>query len=197
MWLVLLTQPLDPDSGSGRNTRHFALLKAVAAKVSVMKKKLFWGFILKICQWQILATGIVSSPNYPENYPDSIEKSETIQVEKGLILSLEFTAFEIQSACSNCIFDHLTIMDGDGTILMDKSCICRGTSQLNIGGRGGQLINSTLPPTVKSKSNTVKILFSTDNIYSMSGWSINWRAVTPGECVFKVVKLIYWPSLSI
>ena len=46
----------------------------------------------------LLATGVVTSPNYPGNYPNSLEKAETIKVEEGLIISLQFTAFDIAYA---------------------------------------------------------------------------------------------------
>ena len=88
---------------------------------------------------------------------------EMIQVEEGLIISLQFTAFNIESD-STCRYDHLTITDGDGTTLMEKSC------------------GTTIPADIRSTSNIVKLVFSTDSSYSYSGWSVNWSAVTPGEC---------------
>ena len=111
----------------------------------------------------LLATGEVTSPNYPDNYPNNLEKIETIQVEQGLILSLQFTAFDIE-ADSTCGFDHLTITDGDGTTLMEKSC------------------GTPLPADIRSTSNIVKLVFSTDSGGTRAGWSVSWSAVTPGEC---------------
>ena len=87
-----------------------------------------------------------------------------IQVEEGLVLSLQFTAFDIE-AHSTCFFDHLTITDGDGTTLMEKNC------------------GNTLPPAITSTSNIVKLVFITDDFdFGNSGWSLSWSAVTPGEC---------------
>ena len=114
----------------------------------------------------LFTTGEVTSPNYPNKYPNDLEKTQTIRVEEGLILSLQFTAFDIQSHY-NCRYDHLTIMDGDGTTLMERRC---GTS---------------LPAAIRSTSNVVNLLFSTNsNSYDggNSGWSVSWSAVTPGEC---------------
>ena len=45
----------------------------------------------------LLATGVVTSPNYPGNYPNNFEKIEMIKVEEGLMLKLQFTAFDIES----------------------------------------------------------------------------------------------------
>ena len=82
-----------------------------------------------------------------------------------MILSLQFTAFDIpknswESTCN----DYLTIMDGDGTALMEKSC------------------GSSLPANIRSTSNAVKLVFSTGIGRTMTGWSVSWSAVTLGEC---------------
>ena len=114
----------------------------------------------------LFTTGEVTSPNYPNNYPYNLEKTETIKVEEGLVLSLQFTAFDIYkySWDSTCYYDQLTITDGDGTTLMEKSC------------------GSSLPADIRSTSNIVKLVFSTDNVDTRTGWSVSWSAVTPGEC---------------
>ena len=88
-----------------------------------------------------------------------------IQVEQSLVIFLQFTAFDIEVGGSSCPYDHLTITDGDGTTLMEKSC------------------GSILPADIISTSNIVKLLFSSDDWNGFySGWSVSWRAVTPGEC---------------
>ena len=105
-----------------------------------------------------LATGIVTSPDYPANYPSGLAKPTTIQVEPGRVIRLQFTAFHT----ANCN-DHLAIMDGDGTTLMEKAC------------------GASLPTNITSASNTINMLFKTDGSGSTEGWSVSWVAVTPGE----------------
>ena len=118
----------------------------------------------------LLATGIVTSPNYPGNYPNNHQKTDTIQVEEGLIISLQFTAFDIHTYPWDydhltCDYDHLTITDGDGTTLMEKSC------------------GTTIPAAIRITSNLVNLVFSTDRFDDgNSGWSVSWSTVTPGEC---------------
>jgi len=107
-------------------------------------------------------TGVVTSPNHPGRYPNNFEKTETIQVEQGKVVSLEFMAFDIEYHRS-CYWDRLTITDGDGTTLMEKSC------------------GSSLPPDIRSRSNIVKLSFRTDGSVTKSGWSVRWSAVTPGK----------------
>jgi len=118
--------------------------------------------------------GEVTSPNHPDNYPNNLEKTHTIQVEQGLILLLQFNAFDIEEpwydydydtyeydyeSDPTCHHDHLTITDGDGTTLMEKSC------------------GSTLPPAIRSRTNTINLVFTTDGNFAYSGWSVSWRAV--------------------
>ena len=136
------------------------------------------------------ATGIVTSPSYPDNYPSNLRKTETIQVEQGLILLLQFTAFNIESPspsgsnrCSGCRCNYLTIRDGDGTILMDKSCGNTDNGDITMGG---QNIGFSLPPNITSRSNVVNFIFTTtieSSNTTRRGWSVTWSAVPPGFCL--------------
>ena len=103
-------------------------------------------------------TGVVTSPNHPGNYPDSCGSTATIQVEEGLVILLQFTAFKTEG--SN---DKLRITDGDGTTLLGKAC------------------GSSLPANIKSTSNVIEMFFKTDASKTKEGWSAGWTAVTPGE----------------
>ena len=108
---------------------------------------------------------MVTSPNHPNNYPNDLRQTNTIEVEEGLIVEMQFTAFDVGSYCGSyyCGCDHLTIKNGDGTTLMEKTC------------------GSLLPAAVTSTSNIVEIYFHTDHWSgSYSGWRLTWRAVTPG-----------------
>ena len=121
---------------------------------------------------------MVSSANFPSNYPNNHEKIETIRVEEGLVIALRFTAFDIEkdSDCSHdcshdCSYDHLKIEDGDGTTLMEKRC------------------GDTLPSDIVSKSNIVKLHFSTDGSDTKSGWSVEWTAIL-GKCKLRFLLLM-------
>ena len=117
-------------------------------------------FILK-------ATGVLTSPNHPGLYPPNLNKTQTIVVESGKILRLNFTSFDVhgfpsQSPCD----DFVKITDGNGTTLMDNSC--------------GYLIGGYLPRIITTRSNRVEIFFHTNGIYQSTGWNLSWSAVTPG-----------------
>ena len=119
-------------------------------------------------------------------------KTETIQVEIGKVLRLEFTRFAV-SVCDNCTCDHVEIKDGDGKTLMDKSC---GDSSISSSSSG-----YFQPPVIVTNTNTVEIFFHTDGSNTKSGWSLSWTAVMPGllatisNCPC-TVKCLYFALLS-
>ena len=94
----------------------------------------------------------------------NLRKTEIIEVEEGLVVEMQFTAFNVDFV-ELCNWDHVTIKNGDGVTLMENTC------------------GSSLPAAVISNSNNVEIYFHTDDIIiqtSGAGWSLTWRAVTPG-----------------
>ena len=105
--------------------------------------------------------GVVTSPNYPDKYPNDLQNTTTIGVEKGMIIALKFTAFNVEWGDDSCPYDHLTIEDGDGSTLMEKTC------------------GYSLPEDLVSKSNVVKLHFKTDESVTESGWSVTWSAEKP------------------
>ena len=140
---------------------------------------------------------MVTSPNYPSNYPHNLEKTETIQVEQGLIIYIQFTAFDIEYGDITCDYDHLTITDGDGTPLMEKSCGVSSSDYADYDYNyyydydvviGGESCGSSLPPAIKSRSNTINLVFTTDSSGTRTGWSVSWKAVAginhQSSCLF-------------
>ena len=121
------------------------------------------------------ATGVVTSPNHPGYYPHNMDKTETIEVESGKILRLEFTHFAVHTCddVTTCSCDFVKITDGDGTTLMDNSC---GYSSVDPSHP-----YYFLPPIITTRSNRVEIFFHTNHQGTDSGWSLSWSAVTPGE----------------
>ena len=114
---------------------------------------------------------MLTSPNFPGNYPNNFERTEVIQVESGKILRLEFTHFEVAYG-SRCEYGFVKIRDGDGTTLMDKSC---GYTTVATDHH-----HYFMPPMITTKTNTVDIFHHSDGSGVAAGWSLNWTAVTPG-----------------
>ena len=113
----------------------------------------FLAFTLKA---QIPTTGVVTSLNYPEKYPNNLNWTTTITAKEGMVVELDFTAFNTYSG-----FDTLTILDNDGTVLSQE--------------RSGDC----LPPKMWSRTNVVHLRFVTDDYGTRTGWSANWASVAP------------------
>ena len=137
-------------------------------------------FILK-------ATGVLTSPNHPDDYPDNLDKTQTIEVESGKILRLEFTHFAVEWG-STCPLDFVKISDGDGTTLMDNSC--------GFSSRDPSDPYYFQPPTITTRTNTVEIFFHKDGISTRPGWSLTWSAVTPGSKDFIQLASEYFIHLN-
>ena len=131
----------------------------------------------------MLRTGVVTSGNFPRRYPNNVKHTETLQAENGTVLILDFSYFAIR-VCGGivvCSCDFLKITDGDGTILMDKSC---GFSSDSDPESATDLF---IPPKIMSETNIVRIFFQTDETLTHNGWSITWEAVPRGLLpIFKI-----------
>jgi len=100
------------------------------------------------------SAGVVSSPNYPNDYSNSYSRTQTISAPAGMKVEMVITDFTTESN-----FDFLTIRDGDGTTLMART-----------SGPKSNVRNTTL----KSRTNTVHLDFVTDSSATYSGWSVKW-----------------------
>ena len=160
------TRPLETASG---RRRHSVLQMAVAVKVGVVVS-----VPLCVRPSTISTSGVVESPNYPGKYPHNLDLTESIQAENGKLLKIEFTYFGVYADwMCRPQYDYVKITDGDGTLLMDRSCGYSTTSASSW--------NYFLPPIITSLSNTINILFHTDGYRNHTGWSLNWTAVEPGQ----------------
>ena len=148
--------------------------------VRVFLSKTSFSFHLEI----LSSPGIVMSPNHPQFYPSNQTSTHHVTVETGLILSIEFTAFDIKQvtgARGQCHSDYLLVTDGDGTVLLEKSCGWPGRLQL-----GDERVDLPVPPKMKSRSNTVNFIFSVAELLpgyvsAFRGWSVRWRADIHGD----------------
>ena len=59
-------------------------------------------------------SGVMTSPNFPANYPDNLHERKTIEVAKGSVINIHFTDYELESPDQ---VDFLEVTDGDGTLL--------------------------------------------------------------------------------
>ena len=119
-------------------------------------------------------TGVLTSPNFPDNYPDNVAKTHIIKVREGSSVSLNFTAFNLELNGVSCK-DSVTIIDGNGTTLMAETC---GGSTYGNLVVGGQSEGVQLPASVNSTSNLVNLIFATSESSTLTGWNLTWSAVS-------------------
>jgi len=121
-------------------------------------------------------SGELKSPNYPSSYPNKFDKTENIVVAEGKTVLIKFTAFDVESH-SSCRYDYVGIIDGDSTVLLNKTC------------------GTTIPAEIHSKTNWVKVIFHTDHSETRSGWKLTWSLTSTGGGVNSgVVKSENYPS---
>ncbi|MBZ3891922.1 Cubilin [Sciurus carolinensis] len=111
------------------------------------------------------ASGIISSPNFPENYPNDWECIYRITVETQQQIALHFTNFSLEEGFNgNCIGDFVEIRDGgyENSPTLGKYC------------------GSNLPPSIISHSNKLWLKFKSDMIISESGFSAYWDGSLTG-----------------
>ena len=102
--------------------------------------------------------GNLTSPGFPEDYPNKLYTSDVIAVNSDQLILITFTHINIEEG-SQCRYDYLEITDGNGDVLLGRTC--------------GQI----LPSEISSASNEVHITFRTDNGGVRSGWKLNWHSI--------------------
>ena len=107
--------------------------------------------------------GVLTSPNFGDGltYPNDLNNKQTIQVEEGKAIKIHFTHWDVEhSPGGEC--DYVTITEGDGTTLAD------------LGLDFGILSLRDIPEFLVSKTDTVHVLFHTDDSVQRAGWRLIW-----------------------
>ncbi|XP_056192710.1 cubilin [Falco biarmicus] len=118
----------------------------------------------KVCSYNYSTeTGVLTSPNYPNNYPVQIECIYTITVGINRQIVLRFTNFSLERS-NICRNDHVEIRDGgyETSPPLGKYC---GTD---------------LPPVIISHGNKLWIKFVSDVFFTGRGFSADWDGTSAG-----------------
>lgn len=111
-------------------------------------------------------SGVMTSPNFPANYPDNLHERKTIEVAKGSVINIHFTDYELESPDQ---VDYVEITDGDGTLL---GYFGAAHYVDNSGGRGHR--KGIKISDLTSVTEIVHVLFHTDESVTRSGWRLEW-----------------------
>ncbi|XP_069122184.1 cubilin-like [Argopecten irradians] len=109
------------------------------------------------------SSGVITSPNFPNNYPHDRECVWAIVAPINIQVLLNVTDFEMESH-SNCMFDFLEIRNGgfEDSPLVGKYC------------------GSTIANIITSHSNRMYIKFQSDSSFSARGFRIVYEATATG-----------------
>lgn len=111
-------------------------------------------------------SGVIESPNYPDNYPHHSDCMWTIEVPLGNKIGIEFSHFglEVPYHYEHCDFDYLEV----ATLTADERDIKRTR------------YCSNKPPAFESTDRFVQIKFHSDVSQSESGFRLEWRIIGCG-----------------
>ncbi|XP_006862816.1 PREDICTED: complement C1s subcomponent [Chrysochloris asiatica] len=115
--------------------------------------------------------GEILSPNYPQAYPNEIEKSWDIEVPQGYGIHLYFTHLDIELS-ENCAYDSVQIMSGDH----EEGILC--------GQRTNKNHNSPIVEEFQVPYNKLQVIFKSDfsNEERFTGFAAYYVAVDINEC---------------
>ena len=108
------------------------------------------------------------SPGFPSNYHNYIHERKTIKVAKGNVINIHFTDFNLESPDE---VDYLEITDGDGTLLghFGAGYYVDEGQRWDLDGGGRKGISD-----LTSVTETVHVLFHTDESVTSTGWRLEW-----------------------
>ena len=107
-------------------------------------------------------------------YESGLNKVDVLKVAEGKVIKLDFPKFDVEYGGSWCPYDHLSILDKDGSILLNKTC--------------GVI---TEPFTICSRTNEVYLTFVTDCVVQLFGWTAEWSQ--EDECTPHLPQSFYYP----
>uniref|UniRef100_A0A4W3IJ99 CUB domain containing protein 2 n=1 Tax=Callorhinchus milii TaxID=7868 RepID=A0A4W3IJ99_CALMI len=90
-------------------------------------------------------SGLLSSPQYPDNYPNNAECRWVMQVSNSTVVSLVFYDFQLEKS-EDCSFDYVSLFDGPSVSHRHLGHFCGGTK----------------PPDIVSSTNQLLLVFKSD-----------------------------------
>ncbi|CAK8694480.1 unnamed protein product [Clavelina lepadiformis] len=104
------------------------------------------------------SSGIISSPNYPDNYYNNLNCNWTIQAPEDKVIAVRFVYFMLED-CSSTIYDYLQINDGEE--LDGQRLFCESEEN-----NAKNFVSST---------NQLRLRFVSDSSVTAKGFNLTWQ----------------------
>merc|ERR1719244_238023 len=101
---------------------------------------------------------VVVSKNFPTNYDNDMDTTTTLNAGAGNTIEITFTDMNIE-AHDTCNYDYVKILDGDESVLLDKTC------------------GTVVPGKITSKFSEVYVMFKSDGSVTASGFRLEWKVI--------------------
>merc|ERR1712002_830675 len=106
-------------------------------------------------------SGFIASPNFPNDYPNSVKKTYRIESKSGRSIVIKFITFDLEYD-HICSYDWVMIKDGrTGSVILPKIC-----------GFGHDSL-------IRTYTDNVEITFHSDYIVKKKGFRLVWISTSP------------------
>ncbi|XP_046451773.1 cubilin-like isoform X2 [Daphnia pulex] len=131
-------------------------------------------------------SGVIESPNFPNNYPHNRNCTWTIAAPLGNRINLTFSHFDVEQHGSqdssalapvNCMYDFVEVRQPNGTL--------------------GRFCGSSLPPELGSTQDKVMIQFMSDLSVAHNGFRLEWRVIGCGGRLAKPFGIFKSPGYPV
>jgi len=147
------------------NTEKVHVLFHTDSSITRRGWRLEWSSARKPSEEENETEGVLTSPNFGVgDYPNDLDYKQTIKVETGKAIKIHFTDWNVEPSPGGHV-DYVTITEGDGSTLADIRPDDHGFALKDI------------PDEFVSKTDTVHVLFHTDESVGKSGWRLIWETV--------------------
>ncbi|KAH9505770.1 hypothetical protein Btru_055741 [Bulinus truncatus] len=111
--------------------------------------------------------GLITSPNFPQNYPDNVVCTWNITVATNQIINVKFTWLDLHIYYNPYCMDNITFFDGP----TDQY------PRINNVYCGYSFIDTSLDIPIRSKGNQMLVVFRSDSMGSRTGFNITYTAL--------------------
>ncbi|XP_053268342.1 cubilin [Pleuronectes platessa] len=122
--------------------------------------------------------GYISSPNYPQNYPQNIDCIWVITVPNGEAVQIDFEDEFYIEPTAQCMYDYLEVRDGS---IINADLISR-------------LCGNTRPSTQHSTGSSMLLRFRTDTSVTHNGFKAKYSKATCGGTYLGQNGMVYSPG---